>query len=218
MNTITLQTEHAALTQRAHELTTDKQAATERLQKARAALVDGTSKTSDLTSAQSEFDAISGVCETIAQKIAIKRREIETSQAADARALQLEELENGGAAFDGARTDAKEIAERITAAIGELPALWAKMSEADQLRDQLVREAKENGLEDSWCDYAEIERVVPFVSLQGEALELISDPAHRENFRQMLDTERIAAYRRTYAPPAASLPSGPYQPRVAAAV
>jgi chromosome segregation ATPase len=239
MNTTTnLRMELKELEARSVQLNGDARDARKRLNDAREAVVEGTGMTADLMRAQSESDALSGAVEALASKIAAKLREIDAAQTGENRLASIEELQIGAADFDGDRSDAREIAERLAAVLAELPTLYTKMREADQLRDRLIFEAEEAGLEAEWEGYGELKRAVPGVSLQAETLDLISDPAHRQSARQMLETERQHFYNRDMdkwreshgetggaatggAATAISpglLPSGTYQPRAAAAV
>ncbi len=235
MNTTTnLRMELKELEARSAQLNADAQSARKRLNLAREAVVEGTGTTADLMRAQSESDALGGAVEALASKIAAKLREIDAAQTGENRLASIEELQIGAADFDGDRSDAREIAERLAAVLAELPTLYTKMREADQLRDRLIFEAEEAGLEAEWEGYGELKRAVPGVSLQAEVLDLISDPAHRRAVASMLDTERQHVYDRDmgewrekhgaptggagHALTPGAEPSGPYIPRAAAAV
>jgi chromosome segregation ATPase len=185
-STTNLQMELKELEARSAQLNGDAQSARKRLNLAREAVVEGTGTTADLMRAQSESDALGGAVEALASKIAAKLREIDAAQTGENRLASIEELQNGGADFDGDRSDAREIAERLAAVLAELPTLYTKMREADQLRDRLIFEAEEAGLEAEWEGYAELKRAIPGVTLQAEALDLISDPAHRHTAAPLL--------------------------------
>ena len=108
-----LRAELLALETRAEQIASDQAEATERLEMARAAFVDGNATTETLSRAQSEADSLQGASELIGQRIQAKRGEVEATQSAEIREIRIEEATAHARRFFELRTHVEEDAARV---------------------------------------------------------------------------------------------------------
>lgn len=98
---------------RAQQIEGQRDAAAQKLETARAALVDGNGSTSELTSAQGEFDALQSAFALSGERIEKQRAEVEAAQSHELRALQIAEAGARASLFLTLRGEVEKDAARL---------------------------------------------------------------------------------------------------------
>jgi hypothetical protein len=125
---------------RAQQIEAQRDAAAQKLETARAALVDGTGTTAELTSAQSEFDALQSAFVLIGKRIEDKRAAIGSAQATEQRAAQLDQARDQAERFLSLRAEIQSDVPRLLALLeAEVSGLISRIDSAEVLALDFAR-------------------------------------------------------------------------------
>jgi hypothetical protein len=125
---------------RAQQIEAQRDAAAQKLDFARGALVDGTGTTSELTSAQSEFDALQSAFLLIGKRIEDKRAAVGSAQATENRATQLAQAEHQAERFLSLRSEIQSDVPRLLALLeAEVSGLISRIDSAEVLALDFAR-------------------------------------------------------------------------------
>jgi hypothetical protein len=125
---------------RAQQIEAQRDAAAQKLETARAALVDGTGTTTELTSAQSEFDALQSAFSLSRKRIEDKRAAVENAQATEQRAALIAQASDQAARFLSLRAEIQSDVPRLLALLeAEVSGLISRIDSAEVLALDFAR-------------------------------------------------------------------------------
>jgi hypothetical protein len=129
---------------RAQQIEAQRDAAAQKLETARGALVDGTGSTSELTSAQSELDALQSAFVLIGKRIEDKRVAVGSAQATEQRAALMAQARDQAERFLSLRAEIQSDVSRIFGVLeAEVSGLISRIDSAEVLALDFARTFEE---------------------------------------------------------------------------